>query len=92
MSADMGVQLESSKGELLGLTYDRKDDALEVEIPGLVHWIYHPLEIYAVEADDGSVTSFKIVVEKLDLRRIRRVRATPQRGRAAGRSQEGLLK
>lgn len=52
LSLDLGDQIEAEWLPLLGLTYDPKDDVLDVELEGMDHLISKPREIYI---DDGGV-------------------------------------
>jgi hypothetical protein len=52
LSLDLGDQVEAEWLPLLGLTYDPKDDVLDVALEGLDHLIPKPREIYV---DDGGV-------------------------------------
>ena len=67
LSPEMGAQIETSKEQLLGLTYDPKDDAFEVEFSTFTHRIYHPTEIQALE-DAGALKGLKVRVQKLDMK------------------------
>lgn len=59
----IGAQIESDWVPLIGITYDRKSDVLEVAVEGLDHMIGKPTEIWvdqagaelmSVEAVDGE--------------------------------------
>jgi hypothetical protein len=52
LSLDLGDQVEAKWLPLLGLTYDSKDDVLDVALEGLDHLIPKPREIYV---EDGGV-------------------------------------
>jgi hypothetical protein len=52
LSLDLGDQVEAEWLPLLGLTYDPKNDVLDVELEGLDHMIPKPREIYV---EDGGV-------------------------------------
>ena len=52
LSLDLGDQIEAEWLPLLGLTYDPKNDVLDVELEGLDHMIPKPREIYV---EDGGV-------------------------------------
>jgi hypothetical protein len=52
LSLDLGEQVEAEWLPLVGLTYDPKDDVLDVELDGLDHLIEKPREIYV---EDGGV-------------------------------------
>jgi hypothetical protein len=60
LSLDLGDQIEAEWLPLRGLTYDPKDDVLDVELEGLDHLIPKPREIYV---EDGGVglSSFAVV-------------------------------
>jgi hypothetical protein len=49
-SPEIGAQPETRWLPLLGLTYDPKDDLLEVQVTGLDHLVAHPTAIYVEEA------------------------------------------
>jgi uncharacterized protein DUF5335 len=68
LSSDMGAQIETSKERLLGLTYDPKDDAFEVEFDTFLHRIHHPKEIVVLEDSNGVLAGLKVLVEKLDMK------------------------
>jgi len=52
LSLDLGDQVAAEWLPLLGLTYDPKNDVLDVELEGLDHMISKPREIYV---EDGGV-------------------------------------
>jgi len=52
LSLDLGDHVEAEWLPLLGLTYDPKDDVLDVALEGLDHLIRSPREIYV---EDGGV-------------------------------------
>jgi hypothetical protein len=56
-----GAQVESDWKPLLGITYDHKDNLLEVAMEDLDHLIVHPDDIFIVEGSDGSLRSFEVV-------------------------------
>jgi len=59
-SLDIGDQIEAEWLPLLGLTYDPKNDVVEVALDGLDHLIHHPRELY-IENGAGTMTSLEIV-------------------------------
>jgi hypothetical protein len=63
MSLNIGDQVEAEWLPLIGLTYDPKDDILDIALEGLDHVIPKPREIYA---EDGGVglASFAVVDNK----------------------------
>lgn len=60
-SRDFGAQRETSWLPLDGITYDAKDDVLEVAVKGLDHLVYKPREIYIDETREGILTSLEVV-------------------------------
>lgn len=54
-SPEIGAQVESRWLPLRGITYDRKNDLLDVAADGLGHLIYKPETIYVEEDDRGLV-------------------------------------
>jgi hypothetical protein len=59
-SLALGNQLEAEWLPLYGITYDAKDDLVEVALEGLDHMIRRPREIY-VENGVGALASLEIV-------------------------------
>jgi hypothetical protein len=59
-SLDLGDQIEAEWVPLLGLTYDDKDDLLEVALEGAEHLIYGPREIWA-DLNVGEMMSFEVI-------------------------------
>jgi hypothetical protein len=59
-SLALGSQVEADWLPLFGITYDPKDDLVEVALKGLDHMIRKPREIY-VESGTGAVESIEIV-------------------------------
>jgi hypothetical protein len=59
-SLDLGDQTQAEWLPLIGITYDPRDDAVEIALDGLDHMIRKPHEIYL---DDGAagLTSLEIV-------------------------------
>jgi hypothetical protein len=55
-SLDLGDQLVTEWVPLLGLTYDARDDVLDVALSGLDHLIRGPREIYVQEGPKGVET------------------------------------
>ncbi len=59
-SLALGHQVEADWLPLHGVTYDRKDDLVEVNLEGLDHLIRKPRDIH-LETHAGSLTSLEIV-------------------------------
>ena len=56
-----GAQVESDWKPLLGITYDHKDNLLEVAMEHLDHLIVHPDDIYIHEGNDGVLRSMEVI-------------------------------
>ena len=61
-SPEIGAQPQTKWLPLQGLTYDPKDDRLDVFVKGLDHMIVHPKVIY-VEESSGRLDSIEVVRE-----------------------------
>lgn len=59
-SLKLGDQVEAEWLPLIGITYDPKDDIVEVALEGVDHLIYHPREIY-LDNGSGTITSLEII-------------------------------
>lgn len=70
---DIGDQIQAEWVPLLGITYDRKDDLLEVLLEGLDHLIHHPREIHVDEGPAGLASMN--VVDADDVQQIIKLRA-----------------
>jgi len=55
-SLDLGDQIVAEWMPLLGITYDARDDLLDVALSGLNHLIRRPREIYVQEGPRGVET------------------------------------
>jgi len=53
MSLKLGSQVQAHRIRLLGITYDPKNDLLEVALEGLDHLISKPIELYVEEGHTG---------------------------------------
>ena len=62
-SLDLGDQIEAEWLPLLGITYDDKDDVLEVALDGLDHLIYGPREVWA-DPSVGEMMSFEVIDDR----------------------------
>ena len=60
-SMEEGVQPETRWLPLRGITYDPKDDLLDIAVEGLDHLIYHPQEVHVDEAGDGVIASIHVL-------------------------------
>ncbi len=52
-SLDLGDQVEADWVPIIGISYDPKDDLVEVALEGLDHMIRRPREIYVEQGVDG---------------------------------------
>ncbi len=64
----LGDQIEAEWVPLVGISYDPKDDVVEIALDGLDHLIEHPREIWI--DDRGSVWSSLEVVDAEGVRHI----------------------
>ncbi len=71
-SLRLGDQVQAQWSSLLGITYDPKDDILEVALEGLDHLIPKPREIYVADGPEG-VTAVEIV-DAEDIKQIVKLR------------------
>jgi hypothetical protein len=61
MSSDLGDQTPVSNAHLIGITYDRHENALELALESEDHRIFHPDEVWVVEEPDGFVSAIEVV-------------------------------
>lgn len=59
-SLALGNQIEADWLPLIGITYDHKDDLLEVALEGYDHMITHPVDIY-LDATTEQLMSLEVV-------------------------------
>ena len=59
-SLALGDQIEAEWLPLLGITYDSKNDLLEIALEGLDHLIKHPKEVWA-DAGIGALPNFEVI-------------------------------
>ena len=59
-SLELGGQIVAEWLPLLGITYDGKNDLLDVGLQGMNHLIHHPREI-VVDQDAGGLSSVAVV-------------------------------
>ncbi len=55
-SLQLGDQIEADRVVLYGITYDMKDDLLEIALEGLDHMIRKPVDIELIEGASGLQT------------------------------------
>lgn len=61
VSLDLGDQIEAEWTPLIGITYDRKDDLIEIALDELDHLIRSPRELFLDYAVGGIVAAIEIV-------------------------------
>ncbi len=61
LSPTLGDQFEVEGVRLLGVSYDRKSDVLEVLLKNMDHLVFQPKEISAIEEGDGFLSGIEIV-------------------------------
>jgi len=61
LSPTLGAQHQGRAVPLIGISYDRHDDALDVAMKGLEHRIGAPAEIYVDESPEG-VSSLEVAL------------------------------
>lgn len=60
LSKTSGVQPETGWLPLEGITYDAREEMLNVKLEDLDHMIWHPAEIHVDEEPGGWITSIEI--------------------------------
>ena len=73
LGAELGDQVAAEGAHLIGISYDPRTRALEVELESGDLRAYQPKEVWAVEEDDGFIRAIEIVRDD-DTREIVRVR------------------
>lgn len=53
ISRELGDQVVTARGRVIGLSYDPRNNVLEIALEGLDHLVYRPREITVGERDDG---------------------------------------
>src|SRR5215210_6270415 len=76
-SLKLGDQIEAEWLPLIGITYDPKDDLIEVALEGVDHLIYKPREIWIEVVDGDGVRQIVTLSDPLML-------PAPQPARQAG--------
>jgi hypothetical protein len=62
-SLDLGDQIEAEWLPLLGITYDHKDNLLEIALEGVDHLIRGPQEVWA-DLNVGEMMSFEVIDDR----------------------------
>lgn len=71
-SLSLGSQVQAEWVPLLGISYDPKDDDIDIILEGLDHRIHSPRELY-VDQQGGELTSIE-VIDSDNVRQIVRLR------------------
>lgn len=61
LSPEIGVQEQARHVRLQGITYDHKDNVLEIVLHRLDHLVFNPKEIWVTEEENGFVRNMEIV-------------------------------
>jgi uncharacterized protein DUF5335 len=61
LSLSLGDHVEAEWLPLLGISYDPRDDIVDVALQGLDHIIDQPREIYVVEEEAGELMAIEVV-------------------------------
>jgi hypothetical protein len=61
VSLDLGDQIEAEWTPLIGISYDRKNDLIEIALEGLDHLVRSPRELYIDYALGNLATAIEIV-------------------------------
>lgn len=69
LSPEIGAQEGTRHARLQGITYDRKDNVLEILLKNHDHLVFDPQEVWVDEEDNGFVNTIEIV-RKDDTREI----------------------
>ena len=62
-SLDLGDQIEAEWLPLLGITYDDKDNLLEIALDGVDHLIHGPQEVWA-DLNVGEMISIEVIDDR----------------------------
>ena len=61
VSLDLGDQIAAEWAPLIGITYDRKNDLIEIALEGLDHMIHSPRELFIDYAVGDAVAAIEVV-------------------------------
>ncbi|MCB0719501.1 MAG: DUF5335 family protein [Bacteroidetes bacterium] len=73
MSREIGVQKEVSWLPLIGITYDQRNDVIDLSVENMNHMIQHPKEVFVDDGGNGHVRSIEVmrndgIVELIEIR------------------------
>ena len=60
-SLDLGDQIEAEWSPLIGITYDHKDDLIEIALDDIDHLIRSPREVFVDYGVGGAIVAMEIV-------------------------------
>jgi hypothetical protein len=72
---DIGAQIETEDGALLGISYDSNEGIFEIATPSISHRVTNPKEIY-VREEAGRLSSIEIIAPD-DTKQIVELRPLP---------------
>ena len=80
LSPDLGDQYVAEGVHLMGITYEPKDNSLELELDSGDHRIDEPKEVWTIEETDGFVNTIEVVHKDStkEIVKIRRGRSRPE--------------
>jgi hypothetical protein len=80
VSQEWGDQVEAEGAHLVGVTYDPKENALELTFEAGQHRTYHPVEVWTLEETDGFVKAIEVVRDDgaREVVRVRRLGVQPR--------------
>lgn len=61
ISMDVGDQFVGEAISLIGITYDKPENTIELELGSGDHRVLNPKEVWVIEEDDGFVSAIEIV-------------------------------
>jgi len=61
LAPEWGEQYEAHGDRLVGITYDRHTNALELALETGDHRVYQPREVWAVEEPNGFISTIEVV-------------------------------
>jgi hypothetical protein len=76
LAKDWGDQVEAEGARLIGVTYDPKENALELTFEAGQHRMYRPAEVWTVEDETNGFVSAIELVHDDGTREVVRVRRT----------------
>jgi hypothetical protein len=72
---DIGAQVETEDGALLGISYDSNEEMFEIATPSISHRVANPKEIY-VREEAGRLSSVEVIAQD-DTKQIVELRPLP---------------